>query len=311
MMKSKILPAAVTAVAGFALGWAVKPASHPVATDSSTQAANADAGSSLNANLPDRTDRPPLVLPKRNSERPDGATKGTALSAIRKTTSEMVQSAEQARVQRLSEALGMNSEQEGQLAALSKKLHVGFKDLSKNGKTPAQLLEEAALAQAEYDDGVKNLLDPGQQKALEAFKDRKKDNEIESGAQTVLTDIGTNTDLSPEQRQAVLEKLRENSKKYYEARPAGYELMSENFSVMGTSFATSIDDVGAAFLDPNGSTDPADLQERLQSQQQATASNRIALLKGILTPAQLSQYESTLASRLNISRSFKVPSSKQ
>ncbi|MDB6077694.1 MAG: hypothetical protein JWO82_1441 [Akkermansiaceae bacterium] len=308
MMNSKIFPAAVTAVVGFALGWAVKPAGRPGDQDAGGSAMAKD-GSSLNGGIPDR-ERPQLILPKKAGDRPDGS--GTEIrSEVRQSTADMVKSAEFARVQRLSEALGMNSEQEREFTDLSKKLHLGFKDLSRSGKSPADLLQEAALAQSEYDDSMKKLLDPEQLKAFDAFKERKKQNEIENNAQTVLGDIGGNADLSPEQRQAVLDKLRETAKKSYDARPPGYDLMAENYSVMGTNFAVTIDNAGAAFTEPGVADDPVTLQKRLQEQQAVTAKNRISLLQGILTPAQLSQYKSALDSRLNISKSFQVPSSQK
>jgi hypothetical protein len=299
-MNPKILPATVTAVVGFALGWAVKPAASTAASDAAAAAA-ANAAGAKDGSL-NRPDRPPLVLPTRASQRPAEDADGNKRVDINRTWREIVGDAEKSRMLRLSEAMGLNEEQQAQVAAIRKKEHDGFRDLTHSGKSPAELMEQAAAAQAEADEAMKKVLDPVQLASLESYKARQKDNDIEAKAQSVLGDVMANADLDATQRESVLALLRSTSAKDYESQPAGWELMSENYSILGTKNTGLIDNLGSAFTS-GGPTDPAAMQQKIQEAQRQTAQVRIAQLTGILTPAQLTQYRTALEGRVNLSKS--------
>lgn len=302
MIKSKILPAAVTAVLGFAIGWAAKPSA---AKQDSTAETPAEATKN---SRPDRQ-APPLILPQRNGERPKASPEGEAtLTRIRSSTTDMIRNGERAREQRLAEALGLNQDQQEQLAELAKKYRSGFRDLSRNAQSATDLIQSAAESEKAYNEEVSKVLDPEQAAAYDAMRDRKKSNEIEGNAQQVLADISLSADISSEQREAVLAKLRENAEKAYDNRPAGYDFMTQNNSVFGNKLATSVDNPAAVMT--LSSEDPAEYQRRMNEQIDETSRNRVELLRGILTPAQLREYQTSLQSRQNFGSSFQMPASK-
>lgn len=301
---SKYLTPAASGLVCFALGWLVKPAPAPPAnttvapaTAKSSHVTNEGSGSSSH-------DR--LVMPQHNGGNRPPNDPDAKKPDVNRSWLGVVNAAEKSRLLRYSEALGLDPTQEQQMADIRKKERSAFHDLARNGKSPADMLDDAAAAEKEADAALKNVLDPDQLAGLEAYKARQKENDIESKAQSVLSDVLSNADLSAEQRERALTILRSASQKEVEAQPPGWDLIAENYSILGVKNSGYIDNIGSV-LTADGPTDPAAMMQRMQEAQRKTIANREALLGSVLTPAQLAQYRTTLEGRLNLSQAAPQP----
>jgi hypothetical protein len=194
------------------------------------------------------------------------------------------------------------------LAVLLTNRRDGFRELQGSGNDPAESIKQASISEQRFMEEMKKLLDPEQLGALESFKQREKDNAVEAKAQRDVADLIGQVDLSEEQRDQALEAMRKLSETAAARRPAGWGLMNESLGMLGGSQVSVIEDLGSVMDDPAAMKDPQEVQRRLVQAQRATAEARVAALKGILTPGQLSQYRATLEARSAMMEGFTPPS---
>jgi hypothetical protein len=310
----KPVVAIATALLSFAAGWVLKPTPDALAGGSSAANGSASGGKGSGhggeeGDVPSGKSRiRDLVLPKRG-----GDTKKPAVDVpsaevrFQETFGNASERAENARLSRMAEALGLSEEQRDTLAALLRNRRDGFRELQGSGNNPAESVKLASLAEQKFMEDVKKLLDPEQVTALESFKQREKDNSIEAKAQRDVADLIGQVDLSEDQRDRALEAMRKMSETAAEKRPAGWALMNESFGMLGGNQVSVLEDLGGVMDDPAIMKDPQEIQRRLVQSQRATAEARIAALKSILTPGQLSQYRATLEARSAMMEGFTPP----
>ena len=305
-----------TALLSFAAGWALKPTSDAVAggssaADGSSQATGKGRGGVDDGAPSGKTRvREGLVLSPRESKGGSGeldAETSAAQMRFQETFGNAADRAENARLSRLVEALGLNAEQRATLAVLLANRRDGFRELQGSGGNPAESVQQASLYEQKFMEDVKKLLDPEQLGALESFKQREKDNDIEAKAQRDVADLIGQVDLSEEQRDQALSAMRKLSETAASKRPAGWALMNESFGMLGGNQVSVLEDLGSVMDDPAAMKDPQEIQRRLAQAQRATAEARVAALTSILTPGQLSQYRATLEARSALMENFTPP----
>lgn len=292
-MKTTTLLATGTALAGFALGWALKPAAPA-------------AGSTTSAPVPPRAGKGELIAPGQHPaaklairEAPaEGEVEGDpdAVALQRRLESNfhsLKNRRDRAKLLRLSEALGLTEEQEKAIAGLLEKRTGGFNPYGGDLTKPGDALAEAAHAEGDFEQSLRALLDPDQLARLDAYKARESDNRIEAAAQAELARVTTNVDLSADQRQAALEVFRESSRTDVADDPAGWHLL-EDSSSMASGNRQAMRRLRDLFSDPSVANDPKKLQEALNDAQKEAAQQKVELLEEILTPAQLIELQTSL-----------------
>ena len=312
-------PVVATAIAllSFAAGWVLKPTPDAAASGTSTQEASTKGsgkgGSGSNDELLDgKSHDRKLTLPKRGVAMATGPKEPTAetVSAqerFQETFGNAADRAETARLSRLAEALGLSDEQKETLRALLNIRRDGFRDLQGSNNDPAASIRQASISEKNFMEDVKKVLDPEQVAAFENFKQREKDNDIEAKAQRDVADLIGQVDLSEEQREQALVVMRQLSEASAAKRPEGWGLMNEAVGMLGGSQVSVLEDLGGVMDDPSIMRDPQAIQRQLLESQRATAEARVAALKSILTPGQLSQYRANLETRSAVMENFTPP----
>jgi hypothetical protein len=312
-------PVVVTAIAllSFAAGWVIKPTPDAVAGGTSTQDGSVkgsgkgggDNGDPLSGKLHDRKSGP-LTLPRRGAatgpEEPDEKTL-SAQERFQETFGNAADRAETARLSRLSEALGLSAEQKDTLKALLDIRRDGFRELQGSSTDPGGAIQQAGRSEKNFMEDVKKVLDPEQVAAFESFKQREKDNDIEAKAQRDVADLIGQVDLSDQQREQALAVMRQLSEASAAKRPEGWGLMNEAVGMLGGNQAAVMDDLGDVMDDPSIMKDPQAMQQKLLESQRTTTEARVAALKSILTPGQLSQYRANLEARSALMENFTPP----
>ena len=306
-MKPSHLIATAAALTGFATGWLLKPAGNDPANAAAVPEQTDGKRPPVGGKSRDR-DTPPLVLKARGG----GEMKGDPEVASAQVTFERgfqnaTERAENARLSRLSEALGLSPEQKETMNVLLANRRDGFRDLNGGGKSPSEILAQAAQAEQRFEAQVANLLDPEQSAALAALREREKENSIEAKAQRDHADLIGQIDLSAEQREQALESLRTGSAEAVAKRPAGWSLMSESMGILGGAHAAMLEDMGELMADDEAMADSQEFHRRLVQSQRAAMEQRIARLTTILTPGQLAQYRATLEARANMTEQVTPP----
>jgi hypothetical protein len=306
-MKPSTLIATAAALTGFATGWLLKPAGNAPATATAVPEQADGKRLPVGGKSRDR-DAPPLVLKARGG----GEMKADPGAANAQVTFERgfqnaTERAENARLSRLSEALGLSPEQKETMDVLLANRRDGFRDLNGGGKSPSEILAQAAQAEQRFEEQVAKLLDPEQSAALAALREREKENSIEAKAQRDHADLIGQIDLSAEQREQALESLRTGSAEAVAKRPAGWSLMSESMGILGGAHAAMLEDMGELMADDEAMADSQEFHRRLVQSQRAAMEQRIARLTTILTPGQLAQYRSTLEARANMTEQVTPP----
>lgn len=307
-MKPSHLIAAAAALTGFATGWLFKPAGNAAASAGETAPEQSVGKRTAPGGKSRDRDTPPLVLKSRGG----GEMKADPEVANAQVTFERgfqnaTERAENARLSRLSEALGLSPEQKETMNVLLANRRDGFRDLNGGGKSPSEILAQAAQAELRFDEQVAKLLDPEQSAALAAFREREKENSVEAKAQRDLADLIGQIDLSAEQREQALESLRTGSAEAVAKRPAGWSVMNESMGLLGGAHAAMLEDMGGLLSDDEAMADSQEFHRRLVQSQRAAMEQRIARLTTILTPGQLAQYRATLEARANMTEQVTPP----
>jgi hypothetical protein len=296
--------AIATALLSFAAGWLLKPsggadqatAQDPAGSSPARGKSGISADSGRLGTKVDHSGDRPLVLKARGKGTVDPETV-SAHASFERTFGSASERADNARLARLAEALGLSPEQRATMAVLLANRRDGFRQLQGGGRTPAESVQQAGQAEQRFMADVKQLLDPEQFAALEDFKHRERENRIEAKAQRDLADLIGLVDLSEAQREQALEVMRRQSSAAATKRPEGWALMNESFGMLGGAHVGILEDLGDALSDPAVVNDPQEVQRRLAEAQRAAAETKANALSSILTPGQLAQFRATQDAR--------------
>ncbi len=307
-MKTSTLVASAAALTGFATGWLLKPSAPPVTSGGAGPEPPAGKAAGFASGKSRDRDEGPLVLKARGSGEmkadPEGA---SAQVAFERGFQSATERAENARLSRFAEALGLSPEQRATVEVLLANRRDGFRDLSGSGKTPSEIVAAAAQAERRFDDQLAKILDPEQQDAYAALREREKENSIEAKAQRDLADLLGQIDLSADQREQALEALRAGSAEAQAKRPAGWTLMNESMNILGGAHAAVMEEMGEFMGDDEAMADSQEFHRRLAESRRASMEGTLSRLAAVLTPGQLAQYRATLEARTQMVEQFTPP----
>jgi hypothetical protein len=280
-MKTSYLLPAVAAVFGFGIAWTVKP-SH-----SAAPVVNSPTATSQEGNKPARPTagtRPSSA----DNRRPKDVKAGDFPLADQAERGP--KNRDEARMLRLTEALGLSIEQQGRLISLIEEVQA-----SANGEVP--VLQDLATRGRAIEEGLAALLTPEQKAKFEEIRVRERDNLIESRAQRMLVDAISEIDLSPEQRDEVLLRLRQKTRADMQAIPAAATLLFDKSILPTNQKELSLD--GVLLLSKTGeqtfADNPGEAYETVRRNQRAELEEVLQCFDGILTPGQMGQYQAGLA----------------
>ena len=303
-MKPSTLIATAAALAGFATGWLLKPAGETGAIEIAAPEQAAGTRAAGTGKSRDR-DESPLVLRSRGSGGGGGEAKAdpalaTAQVAFERGFGNATERAENGRLSRLSEALGLSPEQKATMKVLLANRSDGSRLLNGAGVSPSEMMAQAAQAEQTFAKQLEKLLDPEQSAAFAALRQREKENTVEAKAQRDLADLIGQIDLSGNQRELALEALRGGSEEAIAKLPAGWSLINEAASKLGGTQAAVMEEMSEFMGDDSAMADSQEFHRRLSQSKRAAMERSLVRLSPILTPGQLAQYRSAMEARITL-----------
>ena len=298
-MKTQHLLPFITAIIGFAVAWIAKPA--PISSSVSTSGIDqvATPGSRTESGRNRSTspaDRKPVDVRAGEFPLVDLAEKGP------KTRSE-------AKMLRLTEALGLTIDQQGEIIKA-----IEESKIANNGEIP--VIEDLVVRGRKVEEQLSKILSPEQLKKFEELRERERDNRITVGASRALYQVLNEIDLSPDQRDKALARLRQTEKEKIQMVPAAATLLLKT-SVLPTD-STEMTMEGVLALSTLADSTPAENpevgQQQLIQRQKAALEEKLLCFEGILSPAQMGQYQAILAEQkalLDRSSGAKQPTTPQ
>ena len=288
-MKSSFFLPILTAAIGFTLAWVAKPAS-PAAlrTDSpaETSAIKPPRFETKNRQSSDDGKRPKDV---KASDFPlaDQADLGP------KTRDE-------ARMLRLTEALGLTIDQQSDVIKIVEDAQAAI-----NGEIP--VIVDLTNRGKMIEEGLSKVLSPEQLAKFQELRVRERENRIEVRAQKMLGLAIDDIDLSPTQREEVLDRLRQRSKAELQAIPAAATLLfdksmlpthNKELSVEGVLLLAKMGEI------PEESGDPMAAHNKVINSQRQELEEVLRCFDGILTAGQMGQYQAGLTETRTILKSL-------
>jgi hypothetical protein len=279
-MKPSVILPIVTALAGFGVGWLAKPNASVVGV----------AGSPSSRAPVRKAPDPTPTIPEPSREAAERSTEGRPRIEL-KSSEGMVQSSasqDDAKLARLVEALSLNDDQK---AEVLKAIAAARATIEPEGGIEAsKLLETAAQAGAAAEKAILACLTPEQAAAFTALRQRLQDNSIETVSQEQASKLAKLTDLSPEQRTMILDRVREDVRSDHQQRPPGLDLMLETSPLpTGSAYITSSSVASMPYM--SGGEDANEKIEAFRELQRKNLDAQVEKFKDILTPAQLSRLQ--------------------
>lgn len=278
-MKSQLVIPTLTAAIGFTVAWLAKPAAQPgpgTALSSGQVAGNTKPGRSES-------------LPTSSNGRRSQEVKATDFPLADQAAAGP-KSRDEARMLRLTEALGLSIDQQGEIIKLVEEAQakvdgsIGvIQDLANRGK-----ILEAGLAQ---------VLNPAQLAKFQELRERERENLLELRSQKLLSQAIEDIDLSAQQREQVMARLRQRTRAELQEIPASATLLFGKSMLPTNNKELPVD--GVLMLakinnDPYRNGDPATLQKRIFDGHRSELEQMLTCFDGILTSGQMGQYQAIL-----------------
>lgn len=279
-MKPSVVLPIVTAIAGFGVGWLVKPAPEP------SGVALSPAGKPP-VRKPAGPDPTPIEPAREPAERPSPQTPLMARESPQQAAQNIL-SRDDAKLARLIEALNLNEDQK---AEVLKAITAARTTLEPEGGIEAEkLLDTAAQAGADLEKAILATLTPEQAAAFAALRKRVQDSSVETASQEQASKFSKLTDLSPEQREAILDRIRGDVRKEHDERPQGLDLLLDTSPLpTGSAYLTGTSIASMPYM--TGGADANEKLEAFRDLQRRNLDAQADKYKDILTPAQLSRLQ--------------------
>lgn len=278
-MKSPYLLPAVTALIGFSAAWVVKPGGSPAPAAAKVEdaAPNRPARAGTNSRPPSADSKRPKEVKAGDFPLADQADQGP-------------KSREEAKMLRLTEALGLSIDQQGSIIKL-------VEDVQATATDTVPVLEDLTTRGRAVEEGLAKVLAPEQLAKFQELRARERDNRIELRSQKMLTRAIEDIDLSPEQRDEVLSRLRQKSKADMQAIPAAATLLFDKSMLPTANKELSEDGVLllAQMAVPVTDEDPMLAHRKVIDHQRQELEEILRCFDGILTAGQMGQYQAALS----------------
>ncbi len=277
-MKSPYVLPALTAVIGFTLAWVAKPSGSkaPVAIKTEEIAPKRTPRSDTGDRAPREDGKRPKEVRASDFPLADQAEQGP------KTRDE-------AKMLRLTEALGLSIDQQGEIIQL-------IEDVQGAADGTVPVIQDLTTRGNAIEAGLVKLLTPEQFAKFQELRVRERENRIEVRSQKMLGLAIENIDLSPEQREDVLSRLRQKSKAEMQAIPAAASLLLDKSMLPTNNKELSVD--GVLLLAQMGEEittgDAMQVHQKVVDKHRQELEELLRCFDGVLTPGQMGQYQAGL-----------------
>ncbi|MEO5716556.1 MAG: hypothetical protein ABIT37_23965 [Luteolibacter sp.] len=288
-MKNKFLLPAATALIGFSVAWVAKPS--PAVTSAAVPATETPQPKSTH---PTKSESRPTVG---DGKRPKEVTAGDFPLADQAEKGPKTR--EEAKMLRLTEALGLTIDQQGEIIRLVEESHASATDT-------VPVIEDLATRGKAIEEALTKLLNPEQLAKFNELRVRERDNQIESRAQKALTTVIEEVDLSPQQREDVMARLRQSAKSELQSIPASATLLFDKSVLPTGKSELSVDGILllAKIGEPLDASNPIAAHEKVLQTQRQELEEKLQCYDGILTSGQMGQYYAALAEQKAVMRTF-------
>jgi hypothetical protein len=279
-----ILAPTITAAIGFALAWTLKPTGHQaVGSVDSSENTSAQAKPSSRPSRPERGLRSAAEARPKEVDSTDFPLADAADAGPKERG--------EARLNRLTEALGLSIGQQGKIIA-------AVESARENVNPDAATLDDFNTRGKQIEAVLAETLSADQLAKFREMRDRERDNMIEVRAQRALGGSIEEIDVSPGQREELLSRLRQLEMKRYQQIPDAATLLlnssilptqESEIDIDGVLAIARLDEIKA---DPN---DPVATHQAVLTSQRRELEERLACFDGILTPAQMGQLHAMIA----------------
>jgi hypothetical protein len=279
-MKSKFFLPILTAAIGFTLAWLAKPTGLAV-----VQAPQPDEAAAIK---PTRTE-------PRNHPSPDDGKRPKEVKASDFPLADQAdlgpKTRDEARMLRLTEALGLTIDQQSTVIKLVEDAQAAI-----NGEIP--VIQDLTHRGKMIEDGLALVLSPEQLAKFQELRIRERENRVEVRAQQMLGLAIIDIDLSPTQREQVLDRLRQRTKSELQSIPAAATLLFDKSMLPTHNKELSVD--GVLLLAkmgevPDELADPMAAHNKVIQSQRQELEEVLKCFDGILTAGQMGQYQAGLA----------------
>ncbi|MES2660155.1 MAG: hypothetical protein V4689_16145 [Verrucomicrobiota bacterium] len=281
-MKSNFLIPAATALLGFSLAWIAKPGGttvSPVTSKTEDAAPARPPRTETNPRTSAGSGKRPTEVKAGEFPLADQAEKGPKTS-------------EEAKMLRLTEALGLSIDQQGSVIQL-------VTDVQATTNVDVSALEDLATRGKAVEEGLRKILTPEQFEQFQEMQILARENRIESRTQRMLADTIEFIPLSPEQREDVASRLRQKSKSDLQSIPASASLLFDKSILPTPKKELSADSV--LLLNQMGEkvtmTNPEEVRNSVMNRHRQEMEEILRCFDGILTPGQMGQYQAALAEK--------------
>lgn len=292
-MKNPYIVPALAAVIGFAVAWVAKPGGSPApVTGKTEETAPTRPGRSVTTSRPSPEDnKRPKEVKASDFPLVDQAEQGP------KTRDE-------ARMLRLTEALGLTIDQQGSIISL-------IEEIQSKADDSIPVIQDLANRGKAIEEALAKILSPEQLAKFQELRVRERENRAEVRAQRMLTDAIEDIDLSPEQREEVLDRLRLKAKADVQTIPASATLLLDKSMLPTNNKELSVD--GVLVLAQMGEqidvSDPLAAHQKVLDRQRQDLEDILKCYDGILTSGQMGQYQAALLERREIMK--RLPKDRQ
>lgn len=279
-MKSPYILPAATALVGFAVAWVAKPSSPE----------NQTGGASLVEQSKTVTN------PRVSSSGRTSAAEGTRPKEVNASDFPLADQMElgpktkdEGRMLRLTEALGLTVEQQGSIISL-------IETAQANIDPGLSVIDDLAVRGKIIQDGLAELLSAEQMAKFEEVRVRERENRVEARAQSMLTPTVEEIDMSPEQREEVLSRLRLKARTDMQSIPAAATLLLDKSLLPTNNKELSVDGLLTAVQmdQPMDISDPEGTHKKVVDRHRQALEELLLCFDGVLTPGQMSQLQAGL-----------------
>lgn len=279
-MKSPYILPAATAVVGFAVAWVAKPSSPEKQTEGTSIVEKSTSVTSPRVSSSGRTSAAEGTRPKEVNASDFPLADQMELGPKTK---------DEGRMLRLTEALGLTVEQQGSIISLMERAQA-------NIDPELSVIDDLAVRGKVIQDGLAELLSPEQMGKFEEIRVRERENRVEVRAQSLLTPAVQDIDMSPEQREEILSRLRLKARTDMQSIPAAATLLLDKSLLPTNNKELSVDGIlTAAKMDqPMDISDPEGTHRLLVDKHRQELEELLVCFDGVLTPGQMSQLQAGL-----------------
>ena len=299
-MHSKYLTPILTSILGFSLAWMVKPAPPRqialIEPSASGIKPSASAGQ-IGRIEPDKRSFNPLTHTIDGKEIPPQlVTQRTKLADQLRAN---LAKKDMAQIHRLTELLNLTPQQQQQVLSLYETKRTALNLYRPgDGVNAGNLLERAEVVEVKFNQMLTEILDESQIEQFNGFLKQQGENQRLAEVQKDFADVLGKVDLSPAQQASLQDAMQRSATSDNASKLDKTRLFEEAFDAMGFGGAgVAMSEAQSANTTILQATDRMEMAKILVDERKHATVERIALLRNVLTPAQLAQYTAVLEAR--------------